>query len=343
MTSPRNPRRASFVMLPKDILARTDLRPTAKLVYAFLVDAMRGKGRAWPGVRTMCVGIGVTDKAVTGAIAQLERAGFIEVERRERGRSNIYRLPKKRRRESDTLDPMSARETPALEVDRSVGVSGGSVGESPAQAPEEVRRKKTRPKKKTTRRCARGAQNKSNPKCARTKPSKPCLSGHQQVVDYFTARWNTVVGGGASYRFNGPRDGKAAKTILVAVGGDVSRSKAIVDRYLSDSDPWLMEHGVGRGLSLLASGVRLAKYIAATADRNHVNDNGRVAATEHPVVAEARGRWPEDVAEHPEAWKAVAETVESGRLSIQAVKKSKSKTGAEFRASLNSEAATNVG
>lgn len=156
-------------------------------------------------------------------------------------------------------------------------------------------------------------------------------------------RWNAVIGGGASYGFSGARDGKAVKTILAAVGDNIHRAKAIVDRYLTDSDPWLVEHGAGRGLSLLASGARLEKYIAVTADRSYVNDNGRAAAVEHPVVAEARRRWPEDVAKHADDWKTVAEAVESGRLSVQAVKKSRSKTGAEFRAGLKPEAAANVG
>ena len=193
------------------------------------------------------------------------------------------------------------------------------------------------------RSATRNPKEKSDKKCARTKPSKPTVSAHQQVIDHFTNRWNEIIGGGASYAFNGARDGKAIKTVLDSVGHDVARAKAIVDLYLTDSDPWLMENGAGRGLSLLASAARLERYIAATANRSRVDDNGRAAAAEHPVVTEARTRWPEDVSKHPDEWKAVAEVVESGSLSIQAIKKSKAKTGAEFRASLNLEVAADVG
>lgn len=79
MTRTAQPR--GFVMLPRDVLVMSNLSPTAKLVFAVIRDAMRGKGKSWPGIRTICSQIGMTDKPVSRAIRELEHIGMIRVTR----------------------------------------------------------------------------------------------------------------------------------------------------------------------------------------------------------------------------------------------------------------------
>ncbi len=70
-----------FVKVPRDVLVMSNLSPTAKLVYAVIRDAMRGKGKSWPGIRTICSQIGKTGKSVSRAIRELENIGLIRVTR----------------------------------------------------------------------------------------------------------------------------------------------------------------------------------------------------------------------------------------------------------------------
>ena len=83
-----------YARLPHAILRRRDVSSTAKLVYAFIVDAMRSNGSSWPGRRAIEAGIGVSGKPVTKAVKDLEAVGLIIVKRQGHGRCNIYSLPK---------------------------------------------------------------------------------------------------------------------------------------------------------------------------------------------------------------------------------------------------------
>ncbi len=122
--------------------------------------------------------------------------------------------------------------------------------------------------------------------------------------------------------------------------GDLERAKAIVDLYLADDDPWLIENGAGRGLALLASRARLTKYLAATASHESRGRTDESRPThEHPLIEDAREKWPDDVAGHPEEWRALAMAVESGRISGNAVIVSDAKTGEQFRAEHSQEPA----
>ena len=70
----------NFVMLPKGVLQRRDLRAITKLAHSFLVDAIRLNPMAWPGVRTIAKGIGCSPATAQRAIEQIEEAGLLEVE-----------------------------------------------------------------------------------------------------------------------------------------------------------------------------------------------------------------------------------------------------------------------
>ncbi len=81
-----------FYKLPVEIAGRRDLTSASKVVWAALADRMGKNGFCWPGVRTLAKDVGLTVTGVLGCVGQLERKGFVAVERRGSGRANHYRL-----------------------------------------------------------------------------------------------------------------------------------------------------------------------------------------------------------------------------------------------------------
>lgn len=116
-----------FTKLPRDVLARTDLSSTAKLVYSIIVDRVGRNGHSWPGIRRIALDTGTTPKPVLKAIAKLESAGLLEVERGH-GRSNRYR----------PVRPVSVGEAPAMEKGHQSRKSNAGVGEDPPQVVENL-------------------------------------------------------------------------------------------------------------------------------------------------------------------------------------------------------------
>jgi len=82
-----------FAKLPKAILARRDLTPTAKLVVAFVTDAMRGNGAVQIGVRRIAGGIGCDKETVFRCLGNIEGSGVLLFKRGTRGQRITYRLP----------------------------------------------------------------------------------------------------------------------------------------------------------------------------------------------------------------------------------------------------------
>lgn len=317
-----------FAKLRKDLLGRKDINAITKLAYAFIVDAMRGKRVARPGVRAIAKGIGCWPSTAQEAIDQIEEAGLLVIKRRGNGRSNLYFLPDRERTDSGNGSAPKIGTLPKCQAHRN---SVPGVPEIGTEAHRNSVPKKTKTKKKTTTSRASAS---TDSKSAENK------SDHQSLIDHFTEQWSKLIGGGGKYPFAKGRDGKAAKTILEAVTGDLDRAKAIVDRYLTDDDPWLLENGKGRGLALLASRTRLREYLAATAihkpQRRAAEDS---ASAEHPFIADAREKWPDDVAAHPEEWRALAMAVEDGHIPGNAVIVSDGETGEQFRTEHNQELA----
>lgn len=79
-----------FAKLPLDVLARRDLRPAAKLVYAAIADAIGGNGKAWPGYGRLGMLAGLPAGTVKRAVGELVAAGLLVKTPRGRGRSNVY-------------------------------------------------------------------------------------------------------------------------------------------------------------------------------------------------------------------------------------------------------------
>lgn len=105
------PAKESWTKVDNKLKARRDLTGTAKLIYATIVDAMRGTGTATIGQRRIGELVGASNQVVTDAIKVLEEAELLSVERGRSGQRTTYELPTKAPRKQGRL---SARETRAL-------------------------------------------------------------------------------------------------------------------------------------------------------------------------------------------------------------------------------------
>jgi hypothetical protein len=70
-----------FWKLPSAVAARRDLTPAAKIVVAYLIDRQGGNDDAWPGIRRIARACGIAAKTAMRAVARLESAGLIDVQR----------------------------------------------------------------------------------------------------------------------------------------------------------------------------------------------------------------------------------------------------------------------
>lgn len=68
-------------MLPVEIASRPDLTGTAKVVFCSIADRAGANGESWPGMRRLAKDCGCGLNAVKAAIANLESAGLIAVDR----------------------------------------------------------------------------------------------------------------------------------------------------------------------------------------------------------------------------------------------------------------------
>ena len=74
-----------------EMLARADLTPATKLVYAAILDRIGSNTDAWPSVARIAADCALERKKVFKCIKQLERVGLITVARKY-GAANRYIL-----------------------------------------------------------------------------------------------------------------------------------------------------------------------------------------------------------------------------------------------------------
>jgi DNA-binding GntR family transcriptional regulator len=68
------------------------LSANAKVVYAQLLSYAWTNDRCYPGQERMADDLGSTKSTVNRAIIELQETGWLEVERRGQGKTNIYTL-----------------------------------------------------------------------------------------------------------------------------------------------------------------------------------------------------------------------------------------------------------
>lgn len=80
-----------FTQIP-NILLKSSLTSNAKVVYAQLLSYAWTNDRCYPGQVRMAADIGSTKSTVNRAVLELQRTGWLEIDRRGQGRTNVYTL-----------------------------------------------------------------------------------------------------------------------------------------------------------------------------------------------------------------------------------------------------------
>ena len=81
-----------FTQVPNSLINSQDLSASGKLVYAKLLSYAWHNDRVYPGQERMAEALGMGLRTVSGAVAELQKRGYLKVQRRGLGLTNIYTL-----------------------------------------------------------------------------------------------------------------------------------------------------------------------------------------------------------------------------------------------------------
>ncbi len=81
-----------FTQVPNCLLRNHGLTAQAKIVYAALLSYAWHNDRVFPGQERMAEEIGSSKSSVNRAIIELEKDGWLEIDRRGQGKTNVYVL-----------------------------------------------------------------------------------------------------------------------------------------------------------------------------------------------------------------------------------------------------------
>ncbi len=81
-----------FTQVPNMLLNSVELSAVAKLVYTKLLSYAWHNKRVFPGQQRMGEELGLSKSTVNRGIQELEQGGWLTVERRGQGQTNIYTL-----------------------------------------------------------------------------------------------------------------------------------------------------------------------------------------------------------------------------------------------------------
>ena len=84
--------RHGFTQVPNVILTDKTLSVGAKLAYAMLLKYAWTDDACFPGQQKLADDMGSGERSIRRYLEELEKAGFLEVEQRGLGRTNLYRL-----------------------------------------------------------------------------------------------------------------------------------------------------------------------------------------------------------------------------------------------------------
>src|SRR5258708_23501895 len=81
-----------FTQVPNCLLNDKRLSLAAKVVYGKLLSYAWHNDRVFPGQDTMAEEMGTSQPTIARAIIELQKAGYLEIERRGQGQTNLYTL-----------------------------------------------------------------------------------------------------------------------------------------------------------------------------------------------------------------------------------------------------------
>jgi len=83
---------SGFTQVPNTILKSDKISPGAKLSYAMLLSYAWHNDFCFPGQDRLAKDIGISRQSVNTQIKELERKGFLRIQRRGQGRANLYEI-----------------------------------------------------------------------------------------------------------------------------------------------------------------------------------------------------------------------------------------------------------
>ncbi len=84
--------RHGFTQVPNFILKSGDISPGAKLAYSMLLHYAWQNDYCFPGQERLAKDMGAGKRSVIRFMAELGKAGFVQVKRRGLGQTNLYQL-----------------------------------------------------------------------------------------------------------------------------------------------------------------------------------------------------------------------------------------------------------
>ena len=81
-----------FTQIPNCVLNDTKISLSAKVIYAKLLSYAWHNQYVFPGQERMAQDVGAGKRTIVRAVAELEKVGYLEVQRRGQGLTNIYTL-----------------------------------------------------------------------------------------------------------------------------------------------------------------------------------------------------------------------------------------------------------
>jgi hypothetical protein len=191
-----------FYKLYSDLAARTDLPASAKVLLSVITDRMGKNGHCWPGMRRLAADTGAGVATIARDTRRLAAAGLLIVERRDKRRTSLYRLPAEG----------------VLKTEHPKGVLKTEQGVP-----------------KWARKCA---QNGAQPDRLKNQTKKDCAAAPPNpevavFIDWFSEAFKKRLG--RAFIVGGGKDGNLVKSMLGKLGdGGLEKLKGAASRMLSD-------------------------------------------------------------------------------------------------------------
>src|SRR3954470_9538804 len=81
-----------FTQVPNFLLKDPKISANAKVVYSMLLSYAWDNDRVFPGQERMAKDIGTSQPTIARAVKELEDNGWLEIQRRGQGKTNVYIL-----------------------------------------------------------------------------------------------------------------------------------------------------------------------------------------------------------------------------------------------------------
>lgn len=125
-----------FYKLPQDVTADKKLSSTSKILLAVIKDRIGDNGTCWPSIRRLAQDVGCNPDTISKAILQLERYGYMAVDRPGIKKVNRYSLPKSvPKNGADDKDDLSQK-TDRTAPENRTDLEGESVPKNGHTVPE---------------------------------------------------------------------------------------------------------------------------------------------------------------------------------------------------------------